>query len=294
MGLARTLKKNGYCRRHLVLALVMGIVAMVVAWPAWVDLYRIAMRDPEASQVILAPFLCLWLIWCRKCRVRLLIRKRTWLGPVIIGFGIALYIFGDAALVISAWYLGAIVMVVGALVTALGAGMLYRFAPAFLILMFLIPVPGSLRLQIAGPLQSATAGAVGWVFEFTGMDIARSGNLLIVNGNPVTVAEACNGMRMTFALILVAFAFAFSIPMRLWVRVLLLVCSPLIAVACNVIRLIPTLWVYGHMEDSTAQMFHDVGAWIMLGVSLAVLMGVVKLLRWLDIPLYQYSRAARN
>ena len=293
MTLKRTLETNGYRQWHLGVAGALGVVAVLVAWPAWADLCRIAVRDQEASQVMLAPFLAVWLFWCRRYRIRMLLHRRDWLGPLVVGAGVLAYVVGDVALIVSAWYLGAILMLVGAVVTAFGGGVLYRFAPAFLVLLFLIPIPASVRLHIAGPLQTATAGAVESVFHFTGMDVSRSGNLLIVNGKPVTVAEACNGMRMTFALILVTYTYVFSTPIRLWMRGVLLLASPLIAVACNVIRLVPTLWAYGHIDTQWADFIHDWGAWLMLGVSLMVVMGVMQVLRWLDLPLYAYSRAAR-
>lgn len=294
MTLNRTLERNGFRTWHIGVAGLLAAMAIVVAWPAWVDLLRIGLKDQEASQVLLAPFLAVWLFWVRRTRVRMLLHQRAWIGPIITLAGAAAYILGDALLVVSAWYLGAILMVVGAIVTAFGGGVLYRFAPAFFVLLFMIPIPGSLRVHIAGPLQTATAGAVEAVFHFTGMGVTRSGNLLIVNGNPVTVAEACNGMRMTFALILVTYTYVFSTPMHLWVRLGLFVLSPAIAIACNVVRLVPTLWAYGHIDQEWADFIHDWGAWAMLGVSLMVLMGAVNLLRWLDLPLYKYSRAARK
>lgn len=289
----KVLLANGFRLWHLLVCVTLGVIAVLVSFSAWADLYRIALRDQEASQVLLAPFLALWLLWCRRCRLRMLQYRSTWVGPVVLGLGVATYVFGDAAMVVSAWYLGAILMLVGVVVTAFGGGILYRFAPAFLVLLFLIPIPASVRVHIAGPLQTATAGAVEAVFNFTGMDVTRSGNLLIVNGKPVTVAEACNGMRMTFALILVTYAYVFSSPLRAWVRVFLLIASPLIAIGCNVVRLVPTLWAYGNIEADWAEFIHDWGAWLMLGISLIVLMALMHTLRWLELPLYAYSRAAR-
>jgi len=294
MPLSRTLQKHGYHSWHLLIAGVLSVIAVLATWPAWADLVHIALRDEEASQIILAPFLAAWLFWQRRCRVRRLLHQRDWLGPMVMLLGFAAYVLGDAFLIESAWYLGAILLLVGSIVSAFGGGVLFRFAPAFIVLLFLIPIPASARVHMAGPLQTATAGAVEWVFRFTGMDVVRSGNLLIVNGNPVTVAEACNGMRMTFALILVTYTYVFSTPMRLWVRASLLILSPLIAIACNVVRLVPTLWAYGYMDPMWAEMIHDWGAWLMLGISLMLLMGAASVLRWLDLPLYAYSKAARH
>jgi len=71
----------------------------------------------------------------------------------------------------------------------------------------------------------------------------------------VTVAEACNGMRMVFALVLVSYAFAFSMPLRNGVRLVVLAASPLAAIVCNVIRLIPTIWLYGNARREVAGTF---------------------------------------
>ena len=67
-------------------------------------------------------------------------------------------------------------------------------------------------------------------------------------------------------------------------RVLIIVLSPASAVACNVIRLVPTLYIYGHYSAGTAELFHDIAGWVMLVIALLLLMGLVRLLRWLCLP----------
>jgi exosortase/archaeosortase family protein len=107
----------------------------------------------------------------------------------------------------------------------------------------------------------------------------------------VAVAEACNGMRMVFALLLVAYAFAFSIPLRNTTRFFLLLFSPAAALFCNVLRLIPTTLIYGYMDRSFGDDFHDWSGWLMLPVAFFLLMGVVKALKWALIPVMRYNLA---
>ena len=83
------------------------------------------------------------------------------------------------------------------------------------------------------------------VSEVIGLDVIRNGNLLTVNGMDVAVVEACNGMRMVFTLFLASYVFAFVTPLRGYVRFLILAACPLTAVICNVIRLVPTVWMFG-------------------------------------------------
>ena len=68
---------------------------------------------------------------------------------------------------------------------------------------------------MALPLQGATVLVTQRLFELAGMQLERSGNLLTINGVNVAIAEACNGMRMVFALVIVSYAFAFGTPLLL-------------------------------------------------------------------------------
>jgi exosortase len=166
-----------------------------------------------------------------------------------------------------------------------------EFLPVFLVLGFLVPFPGRLRQKMAIPLQRMTAEATQEVCTLGGISVDRSGNLLRINGVDVAVAEACNGMRMTFALVLVSFAFAMTTPLRGYVRVLVVLLSPLSAVFYNVVRLVPTVWVFGNCRQSFAGAFHDVSGWVMLFVAFVSLMGVIKLLQWMAVPVVPYPLA---
>ena len=147
------------------------------------------------------------------------------------------------------------------------------------------------RSQVAVPLQTATAHVTQSLLEHTGMPVRRSGNLLEANGGAVAVAEACNGMRMVFALVLVSYAFAFSEPLRNWVRLLIVLASPLSALLCNVLRMLPTVWLYTYASQRTADLFHDASGWLMLGLGCLLLMGILRMLRWSFVPVARYMLA---
>ena len=57
----------------------------------------------------------------------------------------------------SLWHGGAVLVVVGCILTVLGKQALFRFFPAVAVLVFIVPVPGLIRQQIAIPLQTWTA-----------------------------------------------------------------------------------------------------------------------------------------
>ncbi|MCC6678430.1 MAG: exosortase/archaeosortase family protein, partial [Phycisphaerales bacterium] len=115
------------------------------------------------------------------------------------------------------------------------------------------------------------------------------GNVLVVNGTEVAIAEACNGMRMVAAMALIAYAFVFSFPMRTWARLLLLGISPVVAILVNVIRLLPTAILYGNSTPAFADAFHDVAGWAVLLLAMGFMWLVLALLRFLELPIAPYS-----
>ncbi|MDB5323384.1 MAG: hypothetical protein JWN40_5015 [Phycisphaerales bacterium] len=202
----------------------------------------------------------------------------------MVGLGWLIHTVGNRHQVQSAWHGGALLMAVGALVTVVGREVFWKLLPAFGALIFLLPVPATGRHLVAYPLQTVTAHATQTLGEMFGMSVERTGNLLSINGNNVAIVEACNGMRMIFTLLLVCYTFAFTTALPGYVRMLVLAGSPLIAVICNVIRLVPTVYMFGHTSKAAAEAFHDVAGWVMLLVGYVLLMGGVWLVRWIADP----------
>jgi exosortase len=252
---------------------------------------RIAKRDEESTYVFLVPFIVAWLFWLRRGRLRQCVPVGLWVGPLLVACGWSLYSYGDTMLFQSLWHGGAVLVAAGCALTLLGRDLLLRFLPAFVALAFLVPVPNRVRQQVAIPLEAATANVTQRVVHLTGESVERSGNLLSINGVDVTIAEACNGLRMVFALSLVSYAFAFGTPLRFHTRLIILVASPVSAVACNVLRLVPTVWLYAYRPGLLSQRVHDWGGWVMLGVSFLILMGILRLLRWAMVPVGPYTLA---
>jgi exosortase len=274
-----------------VAALVLVLASVAITFDAWKDIYRIASRDEESSHVFLVPVVVAWLFWVRRRRLRHFSPTQSLVGPVIVACGWLVHSVGDTYLLQSFYHAGAILMAVGCLLTVCGTALLREFLPVFLTLVFLVPVPGRVRQQIAVPLQAVTAQVTSELFNLMGAPVVRTGNTLSINGADIQIVEACNGLRMMFALSLATFAFAFGSPLRGYARALVLTATPVSAIACNVVRLIPTVWLYGNYPSGVATLVHDVGGWAMLVMSFLILLGIVRLIRWAKLPATTYTLA---
>jgi exosortase len=284
-------RKNGWKLSHAASIVALLAAAVWLTRDSWRDIIRIAFRDEESSHILLVPIVVIWLIWVRRGRLRHCRQRGVWIGPAITAVGAVLYWVGDEKLIEVFWHAGAVLVAVGCCLTILGIQIFRSFLPAVLALVFLVPLPGRIRQAIAIPLENTTARATAQVCELVGVDAQLSGNLLRINHVDVAVGEACNGMRMTLALILVSYTFAFTTPIRGYVRFLIIAISPMSAILCNVIRLVPTVWVYGNFSENSAEIFHAVSGWVMLVVSFILLMAIIRLLQWAFIPVTTFTLA---
>ena len=272
------------------MALLTGLVglAIMATWSVWVEIYEKALRNEEDSHILLALPIAAWLLWLRRGRLRSCPPQWSWAGPLTIVLGVALERFGIHQAIEIARHGGSVLIVVGAAMTVLGVRFVLQFLPVFAALVFLIPVPGRIRQEIAIPLQNITAQASQFILDIFGVPSLRSGNELVINGHAVAIAEACNGMRMVAALALISFAFIFSVPMRNKVRLMILAVAPLIAVLVNILRLVPTVLFYGYANPSAADVFHEISGWAGLAMALVLLWGFLSILRWEEVRIDPY------
>ena len=277
---------------HALAAAFMAVLGVVATFPAWADMYQIAYNDEEYSHIFLVPLVALWMVFVRRLRFRHCRTTGTALGLVVAALGWAISAYGFNHGHQSLWHGGSVLVVLGCIVTVLGKQLLFRFFPAVAVLVFLVPVPGMIRQQIAIPLQTWTAQISQVVLEVVGVPVERSVNQLTVNGIPVNIIEACNGLRMVWPLILMSYAFSFGLPLRNSVRLAVLAASPLAAIFCNVVRILPTIWLYSYHTKSVADLFHDYSGYMMLPIAFLILLGLIKALRWAMIPVMRYTLAS--
>ena len=291
-AVARPRRAGRWTARQVVGAIAMGALGVLATFPEWADIFLHATKDMEYSHIWLVPVVAACMVWVRRLRFRHCRPTGQTVGVAIAAAGWAISAVGFYNGVQSFRHGGAVLVVLGCVLCVLGKHALFRFFPAVAVLVFLVPVPGRIRQEIAIPLQNWTAALSQAVLETCGMPVERSGNVLSVNGTDVGIVEACNGLRMVWPLILMSYAFSFGLPLRNWVRLLLLLASPLAAIFCNVVRILPTVWLYGYQSRGLADAFHEYSGWLMLGVSFLLLMGIIRLLRWAAIPVMRYTLAA--
>lgn len=290
----RLADRRGWRQQDSFILLFLILITIYITRGAWMDMVLRAIRDQENGHALFAPAVALYLFWLRRSRLQFIRYRPSLIGTAVVASGLLLSWWGIERDVLVIWHAGALLAVVGCLLTMTGLETIRQFLPVLICLLFVIPTPGAIRIALAAPLQEFSTAIAISILDSTGVQAAREGQVLLVgpNSTPVAIGEACNGMRMVFALVLVVYGFVFSWPFRASTRVLLLGLSPIIALSCNVIRLVPTSLVYGHFSEQFANEFHWAAGFVMLPLALLMLMLIIKLLNWLDIPTMSWRLAA--
>jgi len=287
----RLVRTDRWTLWHVAAAAAMGALAVLATLDAWSDIFLMARKNEEYSHIFLVPLVAAAMIFVRRARFRYCKPTGTAIGFLIVALGWAVHLFGFYHNYESLWHGGAVLVLIGCVLSVFGKHALFRFFPAVAVLIFLVPVPGMIRLRIAAPLETWTAHISEVLLNAAGMAVMRQGNVLTIGGHAVNIVEACNGLRMVFALILVSYFFGFALPLRNSVRFMVLLASPFAAILCNVVRILPTVWLYGQ-SAAAGDVFHNYSGWLMLPISFLILLGIIAALRWAMLPVMRYTLAS--
>jgi exosortase len=255
-------------------------------WPTLTDLIGVWRRSDEYSAGLLVPFLAAYVLWLRRPLWRSTpVRPALGLGiglfllaQTIRGIGLLdLYSFVERfSLILS---LAALVLLVA------GRKYLARTATILLFLCLMFPWPGRLQNAITVPLQSWSTTAAVFCLQLVGYEVRQDGNVIHIGNASVAVAEACNGLRMITAFVVISGLVVLLVQRTWWEKLILLGSSLPIAFLCNTLRLAVTAVAFTVIQgEKWEQRFHDWGGYAMMPLALALVIGELWFLARLTTP----------
>lgn len=244
-------------------------------WPTCVPLFSDWQRDENYSVGQLVPLAALYLLWQERCRLRAIAVNPSWWGVVVILLAQGARFFGLAFVYESAERYSLVLTIAGLVLLIAGRQIFWRLRWILLFLLLAVPLPGMVHNLISGPLQSlATAGAV-FTLELFGVTVVREGHVMVLNHEvSVAVAEACSGLRMLTAFVVVAATLAYVVKRPSWQKAVLVLSSVPVALMCNLARLVVTAVLFMVASSELAErFFHDFAGLTMMPLAVLMLMG---------------------
>jgi hypothetical protein len=113
------------------------------------DIAGIGSSDPEQSHIWLAPLVAFYLLWLRRSRLYWVSRNPSLIGTAVAVGGWLLSWWGFDAGVQVAWHAGAVVTLIGVVLTFTGLMPLRLFAPVFVVAGVHAADSGRIRFELA-------------------------------------------------------------------------------------------------------------------------------------------------
>lgn len=253
-------------------------------WATMISLAREWRTDENYSIGALVLPAAVFLAWQDRTTLNRLEWRPCWWGLSLIVLGLGIRMFGLMRVLDSIERYGMIISLIGVILLVVGPQVFFRLVWLLLFLFLMVPLPGRVHNLVAGPLQIlATQGAL-FITELLGLRVLVQGNVLIVDGESIAVAEACSGLRMLTAFVVVAYMLAYVIRCPAWQKVLLVLSSIPVAIICNLARLVVTVLLVKLVSPDFAHFFfHDLGGWAMMPLAVLILLAEQKILSLLVV-----------
>ncbi len=254
-------------------------------WPGLVDLWKIWMISDEYNSGLLVPILAAYILWTRRQTIAQCPIKPSVIGIFLFIGAQALRFFGLLFLYGSVERLSLALSIFALVLLLFGWQFFKKVATILLFLCLMLPWPNRIRAAVSLPLQRWSTSSAVFCLELMGFDLVREGNVIHIGRATVAVVEACNGLRMITAFIVICGLVVLLVKRAWWEKLIVLASSLPIALLCNTIRLVITSILFTIIEgEYWEKIFHDFGGYAMMPLALAVVVIELRLLTKLTIP----------
>ncbi len=259
-----------------------GILAAVLVWTCWTPMETLVHRwwnDSDYTYGFLVPIVAGVILWVRRGMLASYVpRGSLWGLPILAFAGILRWV--------SVYYYFALVeplslvpLLAGIVLFVGGWRALRWAAPAIVLLIFMVPLPGVFAGMMSHPLQRAGTIMATYTLQTLGLPATAQGNVICLTETQLGIVEACSGLRMMMLFFAICFAAAFLVNRPVLDRVVIVLSAAPIALLANVARIVLT-GVLQEAGRATAAdtLFHDLAGWFMMPLAVVLLWGELAIL----------------
>jgi exosortase len=259
--------------RHRLLLIPLALGALLL-WAYWFTLASIVEKwsSPQYSHGYLVPLFSMALLWLRRSQITCDTLCPSCWGLVPLALGSAAHVAGAYFYLEYVETLSLLPCLAGFSLCCGGKRALTWSWPSIAFLFFMLPLPFSVELMLGGPLRRIAVLASTYTLQTLGFPAVAEGNIILLESQPIAVAEACSGLSMLLTFFALSTGYAIVIK-RWWGDKIVLVLSALpIAIFANLVRIVATAVVAETLGTKAANvLFHDLAGWLMMPLALGML-----------------------
>jgi exosortase B len=258
----------------------LGIAVLYV--PTYVGIYQAFWYRDRGTPGPVVLAIVVWLI----SRERQLFHVQTAvsdrmrrLGIGLLVGGLGCYVLGRSQTIYQLEVLSQIPVLLGITCVLLGRPGIRRLWFPIMLLLFLVPIPGSIMDALLFPLKQWVSEIVEWLLYMAGLPIARNGVVLTIGNYSLLISDACSGLNSMVALAGIGLLYVYLAGHRSrWMNAVLLVSVLPIAFAANVIRVLLLVVLTYLAGDVVGRSFHDNAGYLEIAAAFGLFFAVDHLL----------------
>jgi exosortase D (VPLPA-CTERM-specific) len=255
-------------------ASVIGAVALASAFSfdGLKHMVQLWSSREEYSYAYMIPVITLFLIWQRRNTLERLRFDGSWSGMVGILIGFGLFVLGELSTLHIIVQYSFLLILAGLALTFIGwQGFKVLWVP-LLLLIFMFPLPTVLYQPLSAQLQLFSSQLGVWIIRLLGISVFLEGNVIDLGSYKLQVAEACDGLRYLFPLMVLGFIAAYFFKGDFWKRVAIFLSTVPITILMNGLRIgVIGILVEYRGPSMAAGFLHDFEGWAVFMVCTGVL-----------------------
>ena len=226
----------------------------------------------EYSYGYLIPFITLFLIWQKKDSLERVSFPGSWVGILIVLFGLGLFVVGDLSTLYLVVQYASLIVLAGLVLAYTGWEGFRIVRIPLLFLLFMIPLPQFFLQEISAQLQLISSEIGVRIIRLFGISVFLEGNVIDLGTFKLQVVEACSGLRYLFPLMTLAFISAYFYQGKFWKRAVIFLSSIPITILMNSFRIGVIGVAVEYWGRAMAEGFlHDFEGWAVFMACTAVL-----------------------
>lgn len=251
--------------------------------------------DENYSHGFLIPVMSAYLIYERRGQLASTARAPSLWGIPALAGALAVLLLGAFGAELFLQRASFIAVLAALVLLTTGVAYLRVLAFPLAFLLFMVPLPTIVMNAVAFPLQLLAARVATATLHLAEVPVLREGNVILLPGTTLEVAEACSGIRSLQALLALGAMYAYFFEHVTWKRWALVALSVPIAIFANVVRVAGTgLLVRWSGVEAAEGFYHSFSGWLVFVLAFAILAGASAGLRRIGARRPRPAKAAAN
>ena len=258
-----------------------GVLMAVCYGPIIKALVRQWIDDPDMGHGFFVPAIAGLIVWQRREELAAMKAQPNPWGLLVVMWGAIQLLIGSLGAELFTSRSAIVVTLIGVVWSLGGTQVLRRTAFPLFLLFFMVPIPTVVYNSLTLKLQLLASELAANGLMAVGIPVVREGNILELPNGPLSVVEACSGIRSLLSLTFLSLVYGYFFEKKAWIRVVLFLSTIPVAIFANACRVVTTGILSEVRHDLAQGFFHESTGLIVFLVAALILFAVHKLLIWI-------------